>query len=220
MPFTTLPSCSEPSGSEQCSEAGKTERASVSGQGLGKPRSAGLPDVVLGRNYAGREREAVLGQRRSQHVKRGAWSRRVVSNHEGQRVTDKTDRTSVGSFAHGAMAGGETSGGTRRDRSCLHAGISEDTPACRPCHSGGLLGLALDRGAVRLVLGCRSALLATRWSTAAILGRLLRRGVRPRSGHLSRIGDSAPERDAINRGRVVRGGCPLLHPPHCRHTQR
>ena len=42
----------------------------------------------------------------------------------------------------------------------------------------------------------------------AILGRLLRRGMRHRNGRLSRIGDSAPERDAIKGGRVVHGGCP------------
>ncbi len=113
----------------------------------------------------------------------------------------------------------EASGGTRRDRSCLPARTSGATPACRPCHSGGLLGLAPNRGAARLVLGCRSPLLATRWN-AAILGRLLGRGARPRSGRLLRIGDSAPERDAINRGRVVHGGCPLPHAAHCRQVAR
>ena len=54
----------------------------------------------------------------------------------------------------------------------------------------------------------------------AILGRLLRRGMRPRSGRLSRIGDSAPERDAIKGGRVVHGGCPRPHPSLCRHGAR
>ena len=55
-------------------------------------------------------------------LKMRVWPRRVASNHEGQRVTDKTDRTSVGLFATGATSG--ASGSLRKergDRSCLPA---------------------------------------------------------------------------------------------------
>jgi|SRR5713101_7172032 len=38
-------------------------------------------------------------------LKTRVWPRRVAPNHEGQRVTDKTDRTSVGLFATGATSG-------------------------------------------------------------------------------------------------------------------
>src|SRR6266852_7606237 len=38
-------------------------------------------------------------------LKTRVWPRRVAPNHEGQRVTDKPDRTSVGLFSTGATSG-------------------------------------------------------------------------------------------------------------------